>query len=154
MKAMAPHCSTLAWKIPGMEEPGRLQSMGSLKVGHDWVTLLWLFTFVQWRRKGNLLQYSCLESPGDGGAWWAAVYGVAQGWTRLKQLSSSISMKLSLISPTKEILLSSQYQYLYLSWFFFVFLLAINYSITLLSVCKIFTGNFYGMPDNTIYNII
>ena len=34
-KAMAPHSSTLGWKIPMMEEPGRLQSMGSLKVGHD-----------------------------------------------------------------------------------------------------------------------
>ena len=40
---------------------------------------------------GNPLQYSCLESPGDRGAWWAAVYGVAQSWTRLKRLSSSSS---------------------------------------------------------------
>ena len=40
---------------------------------------------------GNPLQYSCLENPRDGGAWWAAVYGVAQSWTRLKQLSSSSS---------------------------------------------------------------
>ena len=48
---MAPHSSTLAWKIPWMEEPGRLQSMGSLRVGHDWVTSLWLFTFMQWRRQ-------------------------------------------------------------------------------------------------------
>ena len=50
-KAMAPHSSTLAWKIPWMEEPGRLQSMGSLGVGHDWVTWLSLFTFMHWRRK-------------------------------------------------------------------------------------------------------
>ena len=50
-KAMAPHSSTLAWKIPWTEEPGRLQSMGSLRVGHDWVTSLWLFTFMHWRRK-------------------------------------------------------------------------------------------------------
>ena len=41
---MAPHSSTLAWKIPWTEEPGRLQSMGSLRVGHDWATLLSLFT--------------------------------------------------------------------------------------------------------------
>ena len=40
---------------------------------------------------GNPLQYSCLENPRDGGAWWAAVYGVAQSWTRLKRLSSSSS---------------------------------------------------------------
>ena len=44
-KEMAPHSSTLAWKIPWMEEPGRLQSMGSLRVGHDWATSLSLFTF-------------------------------------------------------------------------------------------------------------
>ena len=50
-KAMAPHSSTLAWKIPWMEEPGGLQSMGSLRVGHDWVTSLSLFTFMHWRRK-------------------------------------------------------------------------------------------------------
>ena len=44
-KAMAPHSSTLAWKIPWTEEPGRLQSMGSLRVGHDWATSPSLFTF-------------------------------------------------------------------------------------------------------------
>jgi len=50
-KAMAPHSSTLAWKIPWMEEPGRLQSMGSWRVRHDWATSLSLFTFMHWRRK-------------------------------------------------------------------------------------------------------
>ena len=50
-KAMAPHSSTLTWKIPWTEEPGTLQSMGSLRVGHDWVTSLSLFTFMHWRRK-------------------------------------------------------------------------------------------------------
>ena len=48
---MAPHSSTLAWQIPWMEEPGRLQSMGSLGVGHDSATSLSLFTFLHWRRK-------------------------------------------------------------------------------------------------------
>ena len=48
---MAPHPSTLAWKIPWTEEPGGLQSMGSLRVRHDWVTSLSLFTFMHWRRK-------------------------------------------------------------------------------------------------------
>ena len=48
---MAPYSSTLAWKIPRVEEPGRLQSMGSLRVGHDWVTSLSLFTFMHWSRK-------------------------------------------------------------------------------------------------------
>ena len=50
-KAMAPHSSTFAWKIPWMEEPGGLQSMGSLRVGHNWATSLSLFTFMRWRRK-------------------------------------------------------------------------------------------------------
>ena len=49
-KAMAPHSSTLVWKIPWMEEPGGLQSMGSLRVGHDWMTSLSIFTFTHWRR--------------------------------------------------------------------------------------------------------
>ena len=50
-KAMAPHSNTLAWKIPWTEEPGRLQSMGSRRVRHDWATSLWLFTFLHWRRQ-------------------------------------------------------------------------------------------------------
>ena len=62
---MAPHSSTLAWKIPRMEEPGGLQSihfsLSCIGEGH-----------------GNPLQCSCLENPRDGGAWWAAIYGVAE----------------------------------------------------------------------------
>ena len=50
-KAMAPHSSTLAWKIPWTEEPGRLKSMGLLRVRHDWETSLSLFTFMHWKRK-------------------------------------------------------------------------------------------------------
>ena len=48
---MVPHSSTLAWKVPWMQEPGRLQSMGLLRVGHDWAPSLSLFTFMHWRRK-------------------------------------------------------------------------------------------------------
>ena len=127
---------TLSWKIPWTEEPGRLQSMGSRRVGHDWATSLSLFTFMPWRRKwhptpvllpgkshgrrslvgymdtterlhfhfslscigegnGNPLQCSCLENPRDSGAWWAAIYGVAQSQTRLKRLKSSSSSNLA-----------------------------------------------------------
>ena len=86
-KAMAPHLSTLVWKIPWMEEPGRLQSMGSLRVGHDWATSLSLSCIGE--GNGNPLHCSCLENPRDGGAWWAAVYEVTQSRTRLKWLSSS-----------------------------------------------------------------
>ena len=139
---MAAHSSTLAWKLPWTEEPGGLQSMGSLRIRHDWATSLSLFTFMHWRRQrpptpvllpakshgrrspvgcspwareewdtterlhfhfslscigegnGNPLQCSCLENPKDGGASWAAVYGVAQSQTRLKRLSSSCTSTL------------------------------------------------------------
>ena len=87
----APHSSTLAWRIPWTEEPGRLQSMGSLRVRHDWASSLSLFTSCIGEGNGNPLQCSCLENPRDGGAWWAAVYGVAQNRTRLERLSSSSS---------------------------------------------------------------
>ena len=84
-KAMAPHSSTLAWTIPWTEEPGRLQSMGLLRVRHDWATSLWHIG----EGNGNPLQCYCLENPRDGGAWWAAVCGFAQSQTRLQWLSSS-----------------------------------------------------------------
>ena len=90
-KEMAPRSSTLAWKMPWMEEPGRLQSVGLLRVGHDWVTSLSLFTFMHWRRKWQPAPgFLPGESQGPG-AWWAAVYGVAQSRTRLKRLSRSSS---------------------------------------------------------------
>ena len=75
-----------------MEEPGRLQSsMGSLRVGHNWVTSLSLFTFMLGEGNGNPLQCSCLENPRDSEIWWAALYGVAQSRTRLERLGSSSS---------------------------------------------------------------
>ena len=61
-KAMAPNSSTLAWKIPWMEEPGGLQSMGSLRVRHDWATSLSLFTIMHWRRKWQPIP---VFSPGE-----------------------------------------------------------------------------------------
>ena len=83
-KAMATHSSTLAWKIPCMEEPGRLQSMGSL-VSDTTELLHSLFSLsCIGEGNGNPLQCSCLENPRDGEAWWAAIYGVAQSRTRLK----------------------------------------------------------------------
>ena len=75
-RAMAPHSSALVWKIAWTEEPGRLQSMGSLRVGHDWTTSL-SFSCIG-GGNGNPLQCSCLEKPRDGAAWWAAVCGVTQ----------------------------------------------------------------------------
>ena len=86
-KAMAPHSNTLAWKIPWTEEPGGLQSMGSLQSQ----TRLSDFTLTHWRKQCNPPQCSCLENPRDRGDRWAAVYGVAQSQTRLKRRSSSSS---------------------------------------------------------------
>ena len=88
---MAPHSSTLAWKIPCTEEPGRLQSMG-LKELDSTEQLHFHFSLsCIGEGNGNPLQCSCLENPRDGGAWWAAVSGVAQSRTQLKRLSSSSS---------------------------------------------------------------
>ena len=92
------------FRIPWTEEPGRLQSMGSLGVGHDWATSLSLSTFMHWRRKWQptpVFQCSCLENPRDGGAWWAAVYGVAQSRTRLMWLSIPMQKPLFIISTEK-----------------------------------------------------
>ena len=69
-KAMAPHSSTFAWKIPWMEEPGRLQSMGSLRVGHDSVNSLSLFTSMHWRRKW---QPTLVFLPGESQGWGSLV---------------------------------------------------------------------------------
>ena len=69
-KAMAPHSSTLAWKIPWMEKPGRLQSMGLLRVRHDWATSLSLFTFMHWRRKW---QPTPVFLPGESQGWGSLV---------------------------------------------------------------------------------
>ena len=88
-KAMAPHSSTFAWQIPWTEEPGRLQSMGSLRVGRDWVTSLSLFTFMHWRRKW---QPTPVFLPGESQGQRSLVgclYGVAQSRTLLNRLSSS-----------------------------------------------------------------
>ena len=70
LKAMAAHSSTLAWKIPWTEEPGRLQSMGSLRVGHNWATSLSLFTFMHWRRKW---QPTLVFLPGESQGWQSLV---------------------------------------------------------------------------------
>ena len=97
-KAMATHSNTLAWKIPWTEETVRLQSMGSHRVRHNWATSLSLFTFMHWRRKGQPTPVFLLGESQGRGAWWAAVYGVAQSRTRLKRLSSSSSTHSSILA--------------------------------------------------------
>jgi len=88
-KAMAPHSSTLAWKIPWTEEPGGLQSMGRQESDTTERLHFHFSLSCIGEGNGNPLQCSCLKNPRDGGAWWAAVYGVAQSQTRLKRLSSN-----------------------------------------------------------------
>ena len=86
-----PHSSALTWKIPWTEEPGGLQSMGLLGVGHNWATSFSLSLSCIGEGNGNPLQCSCLENPRDGRAWWSAIYGVAESRTWLKWLNSSSS---------------------------------------------------------------
>ena len=90
---MAPHSGALAWKIPWTEDPGGLQSMGSL----SWTRLSnFTFTFHFHALEKEMATHSSVLAwriPGTGGAWWAAIYGVAQSWTRLKRLSSSSSSR-------------------------------------------------------------
>ena len=81
---MAPHSSTLAWKIPWTEEPSGLQSMGSIE-SDTTERLHFHFSFsCIGEGNGNPLQCSSLENPRDGGYWWAAVSGVAKSRIRLK----------------------------------------------------------------------
>ena len=89
-KEMATHSNTLAWKIPWMVEPGRLQSMGlqSWTRLSNFTSLISLTSyFITGEGNGNPLQYSCLENPMDRGAWRAMVHGIAESRTWLRWLS-------------------------------------------------------------------
>ena len=95
-KGMATHSSTLAWKAPWTEEPGRLQSMGLLRVGTtERLHFRFSLSYIG-EGNGNPLQCSCLENPRDGGAWWAAIYGVSQSRTGLKRLAAAAA------APTQD----------------------------------------------------
>ena len=86
---MASHSSTLAWKIPWTEEPGRLQSLGSLRVGYNWATSLSIFTFMHWRRKWQPTpMFLPGESQGRGSLVGCRLRGRTES-TWMKQLSSS-----------------------------------------------------------------
>ena len=97
-KAMAPHSSTLTWKIPRMEESGRLQSMESLRVIHDWVTSLSIFTFMHWRRKWQPTPvFLPGESQGQQGLVGCHLWGRTESDTTKTQLSSSSSSSIAYI---------------------------------------------------------
>ena len=89
-KEMATHSSTLAWKIPWMEESGRLQSMGSRRVGHDF-TFTFRFHALEKEMATQPLQCSCLENSRDPGSLVGCSLWGIQSWTQVKRLSSSSS---------------------------------------------------------------
>ena len=105
-KAMAPHSSTLDWKIPWTEEPGRLQSMGSRRVGHDWATSLSLFTFTHWRRKW---QPTPVFLPGEshwkpGGLLSMGSHRVGHDWRDLAAAAAGLLPQLFTRLPPKKII--------------------------------------------------
>ena len=89
-KATAPHSSTLAWKIPWTEEPGRLQSMGSLRVRHDWATSLSLFTLMHWRRKW---QPTPVFLTGESQGWGSLVGFRLWGRTELDMIEATLQQQ-------------------------------------------------------------
>ena len=96
-KAMAPHSSTLAWKIPWAEEPGRLQSMGSLRVRHDWATSLSLFTFMRWKRKW---QPTPVFLPGESQGWGSMMGCYPWGLTESDTTEVTQQQQWPLLRPT------------------------------------------------------
>ena len=99
---MTPHSSTLAWIIPWTAKSGRLQSMGSLRVRHDWATSLSLFTFMHWRRKWQPTPvFLPGESQGRGSLVDCRLWGRTES-IQLKQLSSSLELEISLWEKNAE----------------------------------------------------
>ena len=107
-QALAPHSSTLAWKIPWTEEPGGLQSMGSLRVGQDWATSLSLFTFMYWRRKmathSSVLAWRIPGMGEPGGLLSTGSHRVGHDWSDLAIAVGTILSTLYLLS-SKTVLL-------------------------------------------------
>ena len=93
---MATHSSTLAWKLPWTEEPGRLQSMGSRRIRHDWATSLSLFTFMHWRRKWQPTPaFLPGESQGRSRLPSTGAHGVRHDWSDLAEIKSITMNKAS-----------------------------------------------------------
>ena len=106
---MAAHSSTLAWKITCTEEPGGPQSMGSLRVGHDWATSLSLFTFMHRRRKW---QPTPVFLPGESQGCGSLVgcrgsHRVGHDWSDLAAAADSLLKSRDITLPTKVRLVTS-----------------------------------------------
>ena len=105
-KAMAPHSSTLAWKIPWTKEPGRLQSMGSLRVGHDWATSLSLFTFTfhfhtlekEMATHSSVLAWRIPGTGEPGGLLFMGSHRVGHNWSNLATAAAAECLFLPIIS--------------------------------------------------------
>ena len=133
------HSSTLAWKIPWTEEPGRLQSMGLQRVGHDWVTSLSLFTFMHWRRKW---QPTPVFLPGESQGWGSLVgcrlWGcrVGHNWSNLAPAAAAARRALHCLSscsgPASWTLLSA------IAWCF---------TISVRECCPLKTTGHYGNSE-------
>ena len=102
-QVLAPHSSTHAWKIQWTEEPGRLQSMGSLRVGHDWATSLWLFTLMHWRRKWQPTPvFLPGESHGQRSLVGCRLWGrrVGHNWSHLAAAAAEVTFRRKKWQPT------------------------------------------------------
>ena len=103
-KAMAPHSSTLAWKIPWTEESGRLQSVRSQRVRHYWVTSLSLFTFMHWKEMAthsSVLAWRILETGEPGGPPSMGSHRVRHDWRDLAAAAAA-SLALSKVKNTNS----------------------------------------------------
>ena len=111
-KAMAPHSSTLAWKIPWMQEAGGLQSMGLLIVGHGWVSSLSLFTFMHWRRKMQptpvFLAWRIPGTGEPGGLLSMGLHRVGHDWSDLAGAEAAYTVKKKKTNSVCRYVLASQ----------------------------------------------
>ena len=107
-KAMALHSSTLAWKIPWTEEPGKLQSEGREESDTtERLPFHFSLSYIA-EGNGNPVQCSCLENPRDGGAWWAAVHWVAQSRTDWSDLAAACLFNYAYNSAIRVIICGKQ----------------------------------------------
>ena len=138
---MAPHSITLAWKIPWTEEPGRLQSMGLLKVGHDWATSLSLFPFLHWRSKW---QPTPVFLPGESQGWGGLVglpsmgsRRVGHDWSDLAAAAAAMTLNLAeLGTEAAELYSPDLYTQIQLNWIRIQYWLFLNYDISLNLRCS------------------
>jgi len=149
---MAPHSSTLAWKIPWTEEPGRLQSMGSLRVRHDWATSLSPFTFLHWRRKW---QPTPVFLPGESQGRGSLVGCRLWGHTELDMTEVTAATAFWKLTPNQQISVFYEIESYYFTWhrtipwiisFFtsLAFSLYLNIWISYIS-CNSFSKSYYSI---------